>query len=478
MKNIKYIKNINIILLIVLILSIIPIVWMGFFARPLWDDFDSAFIGHKMLTEGNILGVIFAPLLQAISSYISWQGTYSAEMIFTLQPGSWIVPCYWLTTVLMIVSIFVGSVYFWRMVVNSVFNMPKDYGTLIALSALILQFQYLPYLHQGFYWYTGAVYYTFYLGLNLIEIAYIIKFFFVNEPLSKKKIRLLCVLIIFIEGGNYATAFINFLMMLTILVLTYFYCHKEVFKQVRVITIITAVSLIINMIAPGNLVRAAGVTSMSPPRAIYHSLKYAFEVCKDWTNLSQIGLIICLIPVIYLLVKNTTYKFRYPILVCGFMFGLFAAQMTPSFFAESAPGDTRQIDYYYYGYYILMICCLIYLEGWFIRKFEDKIVLSNILPMLIAGAIIIVIGVFVNDYHNLNAYKTLEDITSGNAEKWLQEYNAAIDILESDEDVVYLHEINEKTNSLDDLYLNEDPEHWINKGLANYYNKKQVNLKK
>ena len=160
------------------------------------------------------------------------------------------------------------------------------------------------------------------------------------------------------------------------------------------------------------------------------------------------------------------------------MFGLFAAQVTPPMYAVSYAGAERQINMYYYSYYLLLAGCLTYIEGWVLNKIKS-VQISNFSGIIVSivGAAIIVLGISINGLERLNLYKVSEDILSGNARQYDIEYSEVIEEINSQDGICYVEDIKQQTHSLDKFYIDKDPEYWVNKSLASYFGKEKIYLK-
>ena len=462
------------VLYVVLVISLVPILVMGFYARPLWDDYAYSSI-IKTVSKVNPLLVILAPFANMIGSYFTWQGTYSSEFIFTLQPGAWPFPAYWLTPIIIILPIVVGYIYFWRVVCEKLLKCNSVYGTIMALMLLILQFQYVPFIHQTYYWYVGAVYYSFYLGIQMIEWGLLIRLF-QEENVSKKLYRWTVFLIFFVQGSNYSTALINFMVPVLMAVYAYF-TKKEKFKLMKKLAIFATIGLVINVAAPGNWVRASSdANPMNPVKAILMSFVYCYRTIRMWINIPVLGLIICLIPVAYMMVRKSQCKFRFPLIAIFFMIGIHSAQMTPPLCILSGIGDTRQQAMLYFSLYILMAGSIVYFVGWINVKFGDKLsAVDKFCPhVFVIGLCVIVIGIYADGINTSNDYKICEDIFTGHAAEYARQYDSIVEQLQGEDKVCYVKDIDQQTNSLDKFNFREDPEYWVNQGMANYFGKEKV----
>jgi len=471
MKSEKAEKILCYVLGAVFLLSIIPILTMGFYARPLWDDFDSSAGLHLMIEKGDYLGALLQPIVWAKNMYYDWQGTYAAEILFAIQPGAWPLPAYWITPFVIVLSVSISTILFWTTVSECVMGSKKIYGMIIAFATLTMQFQYVPQIHQAFYWWNGTIYYSFFYALFLFEIAAVIRMVMGESPFSRKKVILSALLAFFVSGGNYSTALVNILVLSLIMIYVSVMKKKDRKKQGFPVLCVAVLGLVISMIAPGNMQRAAETVSMSPVKAVLTSLSYGLKTIKNWSHIQQIGTMLLCVPFLYLMVKNTKVRFRFPLVALVLMFGLYCSQMTPPFYAVSYAGDWRQIDMYYYSYYLLMTGCLLYLVGWFVEKFKDRVKIreSFFVTLVIVSLLAIVSGVVIDGYYSVNSYKISADIAKGRAAQYDKEYEAIIDTIRKSDGVCYVQDINQWTNSLDKLYIDKDPDYWCNLSLAEYY---------
>ncbi len=478
MNKILNAKNVMIFLSVLYIITTIPILVMAFYSGPLWDDFESSAIFHELIKNHRYLLAILVPIGNSIYMFFSWQGTYFAEFLFVLQPGAWPIPAYWFNTFLIVGAVSFSYIFLWSTLAEMVFRSKKHYGTIIALLMLILQFQKVPYIHQAFYWYNGAIYYSFFLALYITEIALVIRLLYSRNSFTKKKRNLLALLAFMVSGGNYSIALINCIVLLLFLIYARSLNEKNKFKSIRLILIVAFIGLAISMFAPGNAVRAAGETGMSATKAIYHSIIYAVKTIMMWMRPLQVAMLLLMMPVVYHLVKDSKIKFKYPGIALIIMFGLYTAQMAPPYYGLSSPGAERQIDMYYYTFHLLITGCLVYIEGWLLSRYAG---ISNFLSakkttiiIIFSAFLIFLIAITKQEVSDFNSVKIADDILSGRAAQYAKEYALITEKLASEDEICQVQDINQWTYSLDSFEIDEDPMHWINRGLARYYGCEQI----
>ncbi len=472
-------KVIRGILVVLLIASLFPILALSRYIHPLWDDYSSVTTARNAFPGlPTLLLVIINAIINPIVFWVYWQGTYAAEFIFAIQPGSWPIPAYWITPFLIIGSISISYIVFSRAVSKYLFKTKTIYGESIALLTLISTFQYTPDLHQGFYWFNGASYYGLFYALMVFELSLIVKILYSEQEISKRDRRLLYFLAFFVEGGNYSTALIN-LLIIGLIVFNGF-IEKNTNKIMKKTAIIAFVGLVLSMIAPGNAVRAAGTDSMPAFSAIIRSIEQAFRFLLNWTYLSTFGLYIIFLPILALLIKN----FRKVSIIRGLiwivvMCGLYAAQMTPPLYAMSNIGDKRQINLYYYSYYFTCVCalaCILIMIKSYAPKIIEWIIKYKIV-FFVVGLLLSIGGVYRMGFNSTNFYKTYYEIASKNAQKYDDDYNEIIRQIKASGDECYIPDIQNYTEILPHMDISTDPEYWVNEGLAGYYHKENIYLK-
>lgn len=462
------------------LISIAPLLYMGRYSHPLYDDFGSSFIRHILLEKHFFIVALLNPIFVAIGAWFTWQGTYSAEIMFALQPGAWLLSSYWVTPFIIIGSISFAYNFFWRTVSKHLFQSKPIYGSIIAALLLGVQFQYTPHLHSAFYWYNGSIYYGFFYALMFIEFAYVIRLIF-GGKYNKK---LLVALTLFVSGGNYSVALIHVLVLL-ILCFIILVQKKEKNDNLWHVTLVAVIGLVCNVIAPGNSVRAAECIPMSAPTAIFESIKYAVNSCIEWTNYPQLALLLMLLPFIRLMAKNSKMSFRNMIVAIVLLFGLFAAMTTPSFYAQSFAGAERQIDMYYYSYYMMVALCLTCIITWtssltMVKRIAPQFICIILALTTVASFGIMALEVKEKRFSNTNAKIIWTDIKSGNAAAWDLQYKEKINEIIAADKECYIEEIDAESNVLPrtGMGISEDPSYWVNDFMAKYYGKDKVYLKK
>lgn len=96
---------------VVLWISILPLLVIAFYNHSTSDDFSYGWMTRIAWVDTHSLWeVIKAVMLNVKETYFTWQGSYSAIALFTLQPGIWGENVYFLSTFI-ILGLFVFFIF-------------------------------------------------------------------------------------------------------------------------------------------------------------------------------------------------------------------------------------------------------------------------------------------------------------------------------------------------------------------------------
>ena len=392
--------------LAIFILCIIPILSAGHYAHPLYDDYRYSHRVHEVLMQnGGFADLIRAAVKQVQWTYRNWQGTFSAVFLFAFQPGVFSQDLYFLTTWIMVLGLFLSTLFFCWTAIVTWLHARKEYAVLLAVLISICTIQFVPDKQGAFFWFNGSCYYTLFYSFALIYFSVLIRF------VITKKISgivgwliLLLPMTVLMAGANYTTGLFCCEMMAVATVFLLIRKHPRSW----VVLLLTAALIYLFTIstsAPGNSIRAAKTTSTGP--------------IED-----------------------------------------------------------------YYSYYIFWVFNIFYACGWFLGKYPTLIndfQLADLsghfrMQTVLALMIVFVLGSFSYGFWNMTTFKALSAVESGMAEQYDNEYDAIVDVLESEADVVEIPEVSTTNDFLKKLNLSQNPKASVNSGLAEYYGKSEVHL--
>lgn len=448
MKKIKptYIQTMSALMLLIFILSLIPVFYASFFVHPIGDDFCFSASVHSAISSG---GGLLEGLKQAFSvvvnNYFSWQGTYAAIFLFAFQPAVFSPDMYFITTIVMVFSLSLATFFLIDTILVKCLKAERAYSVLISCAVLFCTIQFLISIPEGLFVWNGSVYYTFFYALSLYLFSLLLRMLTVGKKKRHIYFGIAIFLAFLIGGGNYSTALFTSCIMVVAL---FFLTRQRVDKlwQYYLVFFILILCFAISFVAPGNAVRAETMKdAYGPVKAIVASVLQFFLYIGEWTKLPQIILFIFVSPFLYSIACRTEFDFKYPLLVLIFTFLCFSTQLTPAFYGMGGPGVGRQVNIYYYSYYLLILFNIFYLSGYAARKNIiniDTSLVSNakhLLPTVIILAALFISGCIGVGLDNMTSVKVWNAISSGEAWQYEQEYIELMERIQNGED--NLHEV-------------------------------------
>lgn len=498
-------RTMAIVIGVLFLLSLIPMFIIALYNHPSIDDF---YYGiktyHAVQDAGSLPQILSAAVEQVKETYQNWQGTFSAVFLFALHPAVFQDSLYSASTFLLLPAFLFSSLFLWKVLLRDCCKAPREAYWIISLVLLGCSIQFMPSPVQGFYWWNGSIYYTFFYSLSCLCIGLVLK---VIRGGSTKKMTirtlLSSLLAVIIGGGNYVTALITALL----LVCGILYLWKRRDKKALLLLlpfIFTVTGLMVSMAAPGNAVRAERYADYHTPSvigAIFQSFFYAFHFFTEWTTPSVFLVFVLLSPIAYSIAKRLPFSFRYPLLVTLVTFCLFAAQFSPTCYGMASYGEERVLNIIYFSYYWLVFLNIFYYAGWINQKLQRHLCVENPLLLVftqikkrkaVAAALLLVLlflpitqdaeVVSQGKFHYKEAFQSYTSasaaysLLTGEAEQYDKEYEERLVILEDPS--VKSPVFTPYTAPPYVLYygdLTEDPAYeWSNEPMRRYYNKESI----
>ena len=496
-------RNFTIFLIIIFILSLIPLYYIAGYAHPSVDDYfygaETAQIWHNTHSLGQVLQKSFVLMKD---SYITWQGNFTAIFLMRLQPAIFGENYYVIAPIILITSFVISMLMFFYLFLKRCFHAATQtsIGTSIVITFTALQFTYMP--SDSFYWYNGAIYYTFFFSLMLFLFSSLIVMATAKRNWTKPVYFLISLILAFIiGGGNYATALFTPIVLGVITVYA-IYKHDKFSISYALTTLVAFISLIVSMIAPGNAIRQAGVEGgPSVIRAFVYSFAYGAYSIANSTTLPVLIIWIALLPVFYhIAAKYKTWEYKYPLLFLIFTFGIYCSQGTPVFYAQGLNIPYRMMNIIYFSYYGFVTINLIYFAGWIHRHFGTTdfadylcnfynskywFMKSMIFILLFSVSCVGLVTITrTDDDRTLVANLPLSvdatyAILNGSASIYDQELTERDKLLSSSQEVdIIVPELSTTPSPLFHTDITEDPTNWKNAHLSVYYNKHYISTSK
>lgn len=473
----KYEKISCYILLIVMLLSLLPIMYLGRYDHPTGDDYYYGINPRRVLAEGGGFGGVLKEAAKGVVyEYYHWQGTYSAIFLMYLPPNMLGDDFYHFVPTFLLIA-YTGAVFWLLKPVVCVWLKGSRYLWCGLSSAFVLfTVQLVPFKLEAFYWYTGAMYYTGFFSATLFFFGLLFRYLISGKRIL---IPLLMLLAVFLAGGNYVTLLPCMLLVCTMTVGLIRKRSAKGFVTGAAVLLMLA-GLAVSASAPGNWVRGEHLGDMSAVKAIVKSLVQGSAYLLIWLNRWWLMALIALTPLMWHTYGRITYRFRYPLIVVGYLYGIFCSMFCPTIYAVNSAGPDRALAAIYYSCIGFSFLAYYYLLGYFYRWCESSIVLreetSGRTPKLLAaGAFVFLALMQVWALGDSTSLRALYYLYNGEAAAYEQEYRERLAVLEDDtvRDVVFTP----YEHRPDMLYmsdLTEDPGAEDNRNIAEYFHKNSV----
>ncbi len=461
--------------IVLLLLTSIPIVYSGRYVFPQGDDWEyGAYSYQAYRNGGGFGGAIGGALRMVAESYFSWQGTFTSIFLMALQPGVWKIEYYHFVPLLML-ALLCGSIMFFFYTVIGRLCKCKREALLAGGCVCLLAVQCPRAVVSAFYWYNGAIHYLGAFSFLLFFCSFVIL-----SCLGTKRAKLCLgaagVLGVFVGGGNLVTA-LNGCMIFVSLTAVLFYLHRrDMVKRICVPGIAMVFSFLMNVLAPGNLLRAQRSGEAEGLGALAAILR-SFQVCVEqmfgeWTDWGVVLLLVILLPVWWRIVCRLAFSFPYPGFVCFFSFCLLASMYTPSLFALGTAEIGRIQNIMYIAFLILCVLDEFYLLGWLQKQGmakESFALFGRYFAVWSAVAALIYVLTAFAAPRELTTTAVIDAVGSGKAEAYAAVIRENIDLLEQPAKEVII----KRPPREPDIFCSNEIEEW-RYGAAAYFGKQKV----
>jgi len=505
-------KKLSIVFTAVYVLSLIPMLILGFYDFPSADDFSMALETRQyFVANGDFFGTVIASLQKSWMVYSQYEGYFFSIILTCICPSVFGEGFYFLTPFLVLGMLTFGVCYFFDALFVRALHIDKDLTNVVRMLTLFMMVQCLNGAGtrvEAFYWYSGAINYTFTFGMAFFWIGLLIRSVYErDEKVRRNKLIWASIWAFFMGGANYLSALE--LAICSVLLLFVFVMVKlgkfdiqeiddeqrKSFSHIWIPLVINLIGFSFSCFGPGNSNRFAETTQMSPVKAVFVSLYDSFDMLfNDMTRWEVLVILIMLIPVFWKMAGKLRVRFEHPVLFTLFAFLLVSSNMTPPIFA-TANIDAGRLRALAFMEYILMLVLVEFYLTTVARQYFDKKYISDIkhnelddsntfspvFSLVIAGcAVIFVIGSALSikpepEYYSCTS--ALYDIVSGRAAIYKQENSERLIILRDDsiKDAA-LTEYSVHPEMLFYMDVTPDSSEWINQATAIYYDKETTVL--
>lgn len=452
-KHLKYLQDYRLFILLGL-LAVFPFILLSFFNNPATDDYYFAYYTKTYSIKESPFWM-----------YFNVGGRYFANTILCLSP-IYFGCLYWYKIVpILLLLLFCCSVYTF---VSSLFEKMSfvKKTAIVGLIVALFLFQ-LPDTCSAFYWMPGSITNQLPISINLLAFSFLIRYY----RIQKIKFFLLSVLLFFMALGCNEITVIITLMVLYFILFYKILILKKIDKSLLFITLFTTFFTVIEIAAPGNVVRAKAIPVehdlvYSLTHALIASLNYLFK----WLPLI---LVFCLFFIETMYKKITLQAnrvlFIHPLLASLVLLSILFFGFFPGFWFNHDILPDRAINTIYFYFIVGVIYWIACLLNYLQKKHHFTIELNQSTKYALGSIIILLL------FSNTPIYKAYYDLANGKAYHYNQEVANRIKIIENSttQKVVVPALINQPETIFKPIImgLTTDKNDWKNEETSIYFNK-------
>ena len=482
-------RRVGIACCVLLGLTLLPMAVLSVYNHPCSDDYNyGLYVAQAVREGGSLWDVLAAAARKTAEIYTSWQGTFSAVFLMALQPAAFGESFYALTPWLMVGSLVFSTFFFLKEVCVRRLGMSTWAWVMVscALSFFMVHLAHDPF--EGFFWYNGSLFYTFFHSVMLCALTFALKF--LRAPTLGRSLA--CALIagglcFFVGGGNYPTALLTCVLLLGGFLWT-LWKHLPLSRRLGSLLffLLELTAFGISILAPGNSVRQSHFESHpGAVKSILLALGTAVRNITEWTTLPLLLALLFLCPLFCKCAKKLSFRFPLPGLAPVAAVCLLGVLMTPPIYAMTNTGAGRTQDLYYDAFCLLAAGVVFYLCGWLTHlpaaKHAPQKAREISAAFFLSVALFFVLSVCCTErFVDLTGVSALRSLISREAQAYDAQVDAQVALLEDPSltDVVL-----EPVTYRPDLLmpeavpmLSEDPENQVNQRVATFYEKDSVRV--
>lgn len=517
-------RKLSIFFTAVYVLSLIPMLILGFYDFPSADDFSMALETRQYFVEnGDFFGTVIASLQKSWVVYSQYEGYFFSIILTCICPSVFGEGFYFLTPFLVLGMLTFGVCYFFDALFIRALHLDKDLTNVVRMLTLFMMVNCLNgggTRAEAFYWYSGAINYTFTFGMAFFWLGLLIRSVYESDEKTRlRKLIWASIWAFFMGGANYLSALE--LAICSVLLLFIFLMVKlgkfdiqgidesqrKSLGYIWIPLVINLVGFSFSCFGPGNSNRFAETTQMSPVKAVFVSLYDTFDMLfNDMTRWEVLVILVMLVPIFWKMAGKIKTRFEHPILFTLFAFLLVSSNMTPPIFATANIDAGRLRALAFMEFVCMLVLVVFYLVAVARQYFYERYVsvgegtneeksdelandvnlkcynaFSHLLSIIIASCIaVIVVGSLLSikpepDYYSCTS--ALYDIVSGRATVYKQENAERLEILRDDSiKNAELKEYSVHPEMLFYMDVTPDSSEWINQATAIYYEKETTVL--
>lgn len=487
---------------ILFVVSVLPLLLLGRYSVMCIDDYDYGRRIHDIwAATGSFSQAFVAAVAQMADLYMHQQGSYVSCILMGLCPMNFWYESAFLVPIVMIFIFSLSTFVLGRQILVRWLGSSKDQASFIMFLLLFMFYQVMEAPFEGIYWYNGSVHYIVMESVLFLVTAFVSEIIWSDgKRFTVVRCILACVGGIFVGGGNLVTGLQAEILLVLLLLYTFFMQRKRIL-YVLIPFLAFTLGFLCNVLAPGNTVKTNTLEAVSDMTVGYSAIPavclsfyFAAAFMIEWTNLFVILIWLALLPVFWRVGKQSDQSFKHPVWVTAGAFCIVAAMFTPTLFALGSAGLSRVDNIIQMVYYLSLFFVTIYWFGWISHPNNSEsslnsdekglssgwqfgLFLENTRNVMTATCVLLVLAVwaFTADKNTYTSISALRSLVKGEAATY---YTEAMERHELYVDETVTDVVVEPFSAKPALFyfedLSEDEWYWLNNAVAAYYHKNSV----
>ncbi len=476
------------ILCIVGLLSVsLPLLILGHYNYPSADDWSLGLFTHQAVeNHKGPIGVLIAAVKTTLHWRIKGEPRFMNAFLGALQPGILGEGFYALTAWIMIGSIVFSELFFSACIFCN--EDTRKWVLPVTVPSMLVQLLCVPYPVETFYWYVGAVNYTFIFSASLVLYGCFYKLWQGEEKKRFPFYMAAGILTAIIVGGDSYNISLSCVCLFCFVSALLLFKNKKALLRTLPLTVTVTVCLIICLCAPGNMARvnvSYGGKTNGAVSSVLMSLTHTLSNIYNWTDFKIIFMLLLVAPFLWMALQNTKLSFKYPLLFTIVTYGVYASQIAANMYVEGGIAARRVADILYYGYHLFIMVNAAYWIGWIQRRKKVERISEEIETYIakyaacwfVAVGILLVAVIGLRELKVTSTYRAFVWLAKGYAKEYAASWQERLVLLRDDtvEEAYF-----EPLPGYEEMIFYADllpQDAWINDVCAEYYGKKAVGIK-
>lgn len=481
-------RSLAILATIAMLLLLLPLILTSFYNRPVRDDLVQPYPAAVAYRKsGSVIQAFIASAKETIQLWNARTGIFSSMLISIFAPYifnytyGFIHPIF--LTIFLIFSVYqaVRCLH----LINK--NIPTSYLWLITTVLSIMLLTTMPSAYEGYYWYSGAMNYTFFFILSLLLFSSLIKSICTTTQTLKRKIISLCLYCIAffaIGGANWMTPTYSIVIYGMLIIWAIFKNKPKIYLLPFLFLLI---GYLLAIIAPGNAYRQAFIGErLSLVDAFLTSFQHAINFCTQNWQYYLISLL--LLPVFFHLKRFIPRLPRYLLLMPLCSICILAAAYFPLVYSTYTI-FYRHRNIIFFVFTVLLVINEAIFVFW-IAEFIPKLLPKKdtcFFPAVVAAVVAVTFGML--SYYRTSISISPFDVScnyppaiatihlvQGYSKNYAGSYDHLVEKLQTTEDDVVIVDTFMRSPLLGMPDLQLDPASWINEGFVKFHTDKEILL--